>query len=152
MTSEGLGEGFKVDSADMCAGKFPLMSIGGRANGQACAVFGHNAIFTCANPLFSLLLDELLYSPVHVIQIFCLLIIKMLGLYCILWLSYEEEYDLRFLFWITLSYSLYLFLMSMHPLCLMMYNSSVTPVLHIDGDTQVYQSLQAKPRLKSSLN
>jgi hypothetical protein len=28
---------FKADSADMCAGKFPLMSMGGRANGQACA-------------------------------------------------------------------------------------------------------------------
>ena len=37
MTSEGLGEVFKGDSADMCAGKFPLVSMGGRANGQACA-------------------------------------------------------------------------------------------------------------------
>ena len=36
MTSEGLGEVFKGDSADMCPGKFPLVSIGGRANGQAC--------------------------------------------------------------------------------------------------------------------
>jgi hypothetical protein len=33
MTSEGLGEVFKGDSTDMCAGK----SMGGRANGQACA-------------------------------------------------------------------------------------------------------------------
>ena len=37
MTSEGLGEVFEGDSADMCAGKFPLMSMGGRADRQACA-------------------------------------------------------------------------------------------------------------------
>jgi hypothetical protein len=37
MTSEGLGEGFKADSANTCAGKFPLVPMGGRANGQACA-------------------------------------------------------------------------------------------------------------------
>jgi hypothetical protein len=37
MTSEGLGEVFKCDSADMCAGKFLLVSMGGRANRQACA-------------------------------------------------------------------------------------------------------------------
>jgi hypothetical protein len=28
MTLEGLGEVFKDDSADMCAGKFPLVSMG----------------------------------------------------------------------------------------------------------------------------
>ena len=28
---------FEGDSADMCAGNFPLMSIGGRAEGLACA-------------------------------------------------------------------------------------------------------------------
>ena len=32
MTSDGLGEMFEGDSADTCAGKFPLMSMGGRAN------------------------------------------------------------------------------------------------------------------------
>ena len=37
MTSEGLGEMFECDSADMCTEKFPLMSMGGQANGQACA-------------------------------------------------------------------------------------------------------------------
>ena len=37
MTSEGLGEMFEGDSADMCAGKFPLVSIGGRAEGLVCA-------------------------------------------------------------------------------------------------------------------
>ena len=36
MTSEGLGEMFEGDSADMCAEKFPLVSIGGRAEGLAC--------------------------------------------------------------------------------------------------------------------
>ena len=36
MTSEGLGEMFRVDSADMCFGQFPLMSKGGRAEGLAC--------------------------------------------------------------------------------------------------------------------
>jgi hypothetical protein len=37
MTSEGLGEMFEGDSADMCAGKFPLVSMGRRAEGFACA-------------------------------------------------------------------------------------------------------------------
>ena len=37
MTSEGLGEMFEGDSADTFAGKFPLVSMGGRADRQACA-------------------------------------------------------------------------------------------------------------------
>ena len=37
MTSEGLGEMFEGDSADMCNGKFLFMSMGGRANCQARA-------------------------------------------------------------------------------------------------------------------
>ena len=37
MTSEGLGEMFEGDSADTLAGKFPLVSMGGRAEGLACA-------------------------------------------------------------------------------------------------------------------
>jgi hypothetical protein len=37
MTSKGLGEVFKGDSADTSAGKFPLVSMGGRANSQACS-------------------------------------------------------------------------------------------------------------------
>ena len=36
MTSEGLGEMFEGDSADMCAGKFLLVLMGGRAEGLAC--------------------------------------------------------------------------------------------------------------------
>ena len=37
MTSEGLSEVFKGGSADMCAGKFLLVSMGGGVKGQACA-------------------------------------------------------------------------------------------------------------------
>ena len=37
MTSEGLGEMFEGDSADMSAGKFPLVLMGGRVEGLACA-------------------------------------------------------------------------------------------------------------------
>jgi hypothetical protein len=36
MTSEGLGEMFEGESADTCAGKFRLVSMGGRAEGVAC--------------------------------------------------------------------------------------------------------------------
>ena len=37
MSALPLGEMFEGDSADTCAGKFPLVSMGGRAGGQACA-------------------------------------------------------------------------------------------------------------------
>ena len=37
MTSEGLVEMFEGDSADTCAKKIPLVSMGGRAEGLACA-------------------------------------------------------------------------------------------------------------------
>jgi hypothetical protein len=37
MTSKGFGEMFEGDSADTCAGKFPLVLMGGRAEGLACA-------------------------------------------------------------------------------------------------------------------
>jgi hypothetical protein len=40
MTSEGLGEMFEGDSADTGAGKFPLVRMGGRAEGLACADLG----------------------------------------------------------------------------------------------------------------
>ena len=36
MTSEGLGEMFEGDSADTLTDKFPLVSMGGRAEGLAC--------------------------------------------------------------------------------------------------------------------
>jgi hypothetical protein len=37
MTSERFGVMFEGDSADMCAGKFLLTSMGGKAEGLACA-------------------------------------------------------------------------------------------------------------------
>ena len=37
MTSDGFGEMFEGASADRCAGKFPLISMGGRAEGLECA-------------------------------------------------------------------------------------------------------------------
>ena len=40
MTSEGLGEMFEGDSADTCAGKFPLVLMEGRAEGLACTDLG----------------------------------------------------------------------------------------------------------------
>ena len=40
MTSEGLWEIFEGDLADMCAGKFPLVSMRGRAEGLTCADLG----------------------------------------------------------------------------------------------------------------
>ena len=40
MTSEGLGELFKGDSADMCTGKCSLMSMGCQAEGLASADLG----------------------------------------------------------------------------------------------------------------
>ena len=63
MTSEGLGEMFEGDSADMCAGKFPLVSMEGRAEGLACADPGaRTPIGASGNFLCSLLksLEEFL--------------------------------------------------------------------------------------------
>jgi hypothetical protein len=40
MTSKGLGEMVEGDSADTCFGKFPLVSMAGRAEGLACADTG----------------------------------------------------------------------------------------------------------------
>jgi hypothetical protein len=40
MTSEGLGEIFEGDYADMCADKFPLVLMGCRADDLACADLG----------------------------------------------------------------------------------------------------------------
>ena len=34
---KGLGEMFKGDSEDICAGKYSLISMGGRTEGLACA-------------------------------------------------------------------------------------------------------------------
>ena len=40
ITYDGLWEILEVDSAEMCAGKFPLTLMGGRAEGLACADLG----------------------------------------------------------------------------------------------------------------
>ena len=40
MTSDGLGEMFEGDSADMCAGIIHLVSMGSLAEGPACADTG----------------------------------------------------------------------------------------------------------------
>ena len=57
MTSEGFGEMFEGDSADTWAGKFPLVSMVGRAEGLACADPGaRNPIGACENFSFLLLL------------------------------------------------------------------------------------------------
>ena len=40
MTSEDLVKIFEGDSADMCSGKFLLMSMGGRAEGLVCEDLG----------------------------------------------------------------------------------------------------------------
>ena len=37
MTSEGSGEMFEGDAADMCGGKFLLISMGGQVEGLVCA-------------------------------------------------------------------------------------------------------------------
>jgi hypothetical protein len=57
MTSEGLGEVFKGDSADMCTGKFPLVSMGGRAERQACADGERGPTSARAEIFFSFSLD-----------------------------------------------------------------------------------------------
>ena len=50
MTSEGLGEMFEGDSADTYAGKFLLVSMGGRAEGLVCADPGERTpIHACGN-------------------------------------------------------------------------------------------------------
>ena len=54
MTSKGLGEMLEGDSADTGAGKFPLVSMGGRAEGLLCADPGARTPI-CASGLFLLL-------------------------------------------------------------------------------------------------
>ena len=50
MTSEGWGEMFEGDSANMCAVKFPLVSMGGL--GQ-CPKFDRNFILTASLSAFN---------------------------------------------------------------------------------------------------
>ena len=73
MTSEGLGEMFEGDSADTCAGKFPLGSMGGRAEGLAYANPGARTPIGTSGNLYHLsgsiyFLDMLLISLENRIQ------------------------------------------------------------------------------------
>ena len=66
MTSERLGEMFEGDSADMCTGRFPLMSMGDRAEGLSCAVPGaRTPIGVSGNLVFfhSCLVTLLAFTP-----------------------------------------------------------------------------------------
>ena len=59
MTSEGLVEMFEGDSADMCGGKFPLVSMGGRAEGLACADPGARTPIGASGIMFFMFLSWL---------------------------------------------------------------------------------------------
>jgi hypothetical protein len=59
MTSEGLGDMFEGDSADTCAEKFPLMSMGGQAECLACADLGTRTPIGVSGNLFELLFSYL---------------------------------------------------------------------------------------------
>ena len=59
MTSKGLGEMFEGDSADMCAGKFPLVLMGGRAEGLACADPGVRTPISASGILTSFFIQKL---------------------------------------------------------------------------------------------
>ena len=73
MTSEGLGVMFEGDSADLCAGIFQLVSMGGRAEGLACADPGartpigasgiHNPVI--ANAFYIRILISFRYLSLH---------------------------------------------------------------------------------------
>ena len=54
MSSEGLGEMFEGDSADVCGRKFSLTSMGGRAEGLACADPGARTPIGVSENLFIL--------------------------------------------------------------------------------------------------
>jgi hypothetical protein len=65
MTSEGLREMLEGDSADMCAVKFPLVSMGVRAEGPACADPGERSpIGASGNYLSFFNLRRFLQNPV----------------------------------------------------------------------------------------
>jgi hypothetical protein len=74
MTSEGLGEMFESDSTDTCVEKFPLMSMGGRAEGLACADPGARTPIGVSGKFLNIS-----YLVLH-----CILNISYLVLHCIL--------------------------------------------------------------------
>ena len=77
MTSEGLGEMFEGDSADTHTGKFPLVSMGGRAEGLACADLVARIPMGASGILYSLLLwvNKTIYIKIIDIQILIYFII-----------------------------------------------------------------------------
>ena len=56
-TSERLGGMYEGASVDICCGKFPLMSMGGRAEGLACADPGARTPIGMSGNFFPILLD-----------------------------------------------------------------------------------------------
>ena len=62
MTSEGLGKMFEGDSADMCAGKFLILSMGGQAEGLACADHGARTLIG-ASEFFYIYFLQFLFIP-----------------------------------------------------------------------------------------
>ena len=66
MTSEGLGEMFEGDSADTCAGKFPLVSMGGRAEGLTCADLGARTPIGASGNLKNAIADRLFKTEKNV--------------------------------------------------------------------------------------
>ena len=58
MTSKGLWEMFKGDFPDTLAKKNPLLSMGGRAEGQACADLGARTPIGASGILYCLSLDK----------------------------------------------------------------------------------------------
>ena len=84
MTSEGLGEMFEGNSADACAGKFPLVSMGVRAECSACADTGARTPI-CARGITLLVVlgikrpsagEDLLHAePIHLLRDLVLLLL-----------------------------------------------------------------------------
>jgi hypothetical protein len=73
MTSEGLGEMFEADYGDMCARKFPLMLMGGRAEGHTCADPGARTPIGVSGNFMSLIMQNSL-SKYFFLSIFYLLL------------------------------------------------------------------------------
>ena len=72
MTSEGLGEMLEGDSADTCAGKFPLVSMGGQVEGLTCADPGARTPIGASGNFVVLVVCEcrnLFFHHVHAISI-----------------------------------------------------------------------------------
>ena len=63
MPYQGLGEMFEGDSADMSAEKFPLTSMGGRAEGLACADPGARTPIGVSGNFLHILIFSLLFLP-----------------------------------------------------------------------------------------